>query len=206
MSKRKPQITKNDIICSILMNNTILQKDLYRIAGILNHNTQSKNIIKVWTDGSYNMNNINHKNRSKGQGGIGFMIEYHDEKIYFGKKVDTTNSTDTEIMSLAVALSYVLDTFIDIETETVVKIYYDAAFICEKLPDVIFEKQSRSPYTNLKSALKRCRRHKVNVQFQHVKAHDKDVNNNIVDAISKYYSGIKLKNKQKQLINDIIKE
>ena len=203
MSRKKQHITKNDIICSILMNNTILPKDLDKIAGILNYNAQSKNIIKVWTDGSYN---INYKNQTKGQGGIGFMIEYNDEKIYFGKKVNTTNSTDTEIMSLAVALSYILDTFKDIETETVVKIYYDASIICEKLPDVIFEKQSRSPYTNLKSALKRCRKHKVNIQFEHTKAHDKDVNNNIVDTISKYYSGIKLTNKQKQLINKIIKE
>lgn len=203
MSKQKQHITKNDIICSILMNNTMLPRDLDKIANILNYDMQSKNIVNVWTDGSYN---INYKNRNRGQGGIGFIIERNGEKIYFGKKVNTVNSTDTEIMSLAVALSYILDTFKDITTDTIIKIHYDASIICEKLPDVILGKQSKSPYTNLKSALKRYRKYKVNIQFKHVKAHDKDMNNNIADAISKYYSGIELTNKQRQLINKTIKE
>lgn len=195
---RRQIIDKNDVVCSLLTNYNLPQKELSKIKAIAHNNVQPENIIKLWTDGSYNINSTD-----KLKSGIGFVIEFNGEKIHFGKKVKTTSSTDTEIMSLAVALSYILDTFDELDSSYIVKLYYDASIICEKLPDVIWGKQTKSPYTNLKSALKRYKKCKINILFEHVKAHDTNVNNNVADAISKYYSGIELNNTQKRIIKQL---
>ena len=144
---KKQTVEKNDLVCSLLTNYNIPQRDLYKIKMIVHNGMNDNNTIRVWTDGSYNLNG-----KTKSKGGIGFVIDFNSEKIHFGKKVATNSSTDTEIMSLAVALSYILDTFDYIDSNNIIKIYYDASIICEKLPDVIWGKQMRSPYTNLKSA------------------------------------------------------
>jgi len=197
MNKRQT-VEKNDLVCSLLTNYNIPQKDLYKIKNIVHNGMGDNNVVRVWTDGSYNTNAT-----TKKKGGIGFVIEYNGMKIHFGKAVDTTSSTDTEIMSLAIALSYILDTFDEINNENIVKVYYDASIICEKIPDVVWGKQTRSPYTNLKSALKRYKRRSVKIIFEHVKAHDVNTNNNIADAISKYYSGIDLNKSQNRLLKQI---
>lgn len=195
---KKQTVEKNDLVCSLLTNYNIPQRDLYKIKMIVHNGMNDNNTIRVWTDGSYNLNS-----KTKSKGGIGFVIDFNGEKIHFGKKVATNSSTDTEIMSLAVALSYILDTFDYIDSNNIIKIYYDASIICEKLPDVIWGKQMRSPYTNLKSALKRYKKRNIKILFEHVKAHDTNTNNNIADAISKYYSGIDLNKSQQRIIKQL---
>lgn len=188
-------INKNDLACTILTQNRLSNKDLLAIKKILIKKNPKR--VNVWIDGSFNAETK--------KNGIGFVIENGEEYCYFGKQTRMSNSTDTELMGLAVALSYILDTYDFSEcNDTCVKVYYDSSVIIEHIPDIIWCKQERSPYTNIKSVLKRYKRHDIDIMFEHVKAHEKNINNNIADAIAKYYSGISLTKREKSLIRNKI--
>lgn len=156
--------------------------------------------IKIWVDGSYNA-----KAKSAGIGIVIITDENRDidqkVNIAFGKSVNAKSSVLAEIYALSIGLSYILDTF---EDNPNIHIYYDCknSTVCATNIDAF--SSFGAPYTNFKSALKRIKRRKINVVFEHTKAHSSDDYNNICDLLAKHYSKAKLQNQQKRLINKYI--
>ena len=179
-----------------------IEKDLNKILYRIYQTVDDKHAVKLWVDGSYNP-----KTKTSG---IGIMI-ITDERygfdnvhnIAFGKTVNAKSALTAEIYGLSIGLSYLLDTFDDLKD---VHVYYDCvnATICATNIDAYV--MLGAPYTNFKSALKRVKRRKINVLFEHTKAHTSDDNNILCDLIARYYSKAKLQNSQIKQIQKIIKK
>jgi ribonuclease HI len=185
-------------------NDTALQKfiekDLDDLLSQLYNHMEKQNTIKIWVDGSYNA-----KTKSAGIGIVIITDDHHeiDQKvnIAFGKSVNAKSSVLAEIYALSIGLSYVLDTF---EDNPNIHIYYDCKNSTVCATNIEAFTVFGAPYTNFKSALKRIKRRKINVVFEHTKAHSSDYYNNICDLLAKHYSKAKLQNQQKKLINKYI--
>ena len=199
------RIVMQDLLNSYhCINDINLQKSIEKslddlLTQIYKHSDR-KNTIKIWVDGSYNA-----KTKSAGIGIVIITDENRDidqkVNIAFGKSVNAKSSVLAEIYALSIGLSYILDTF---EDNPNIHIYYDCknSTICATNIDAF--SSFGAPYTNFKSALKRIKRRKLNVIFEHTKAHSSDDYNNICDLLAKHYSKAKLQNQQKRLINKYI--
>ena len=154
----------------------------------LSERTSKKRPIKLWVDGSYNP-----KTKTAG---IGIVIIADEDlpigegrNVAFGKAVKAKDSQAAEIYALSIGMSYILDTFQDADS---VMIRYDCVSSTVCATNIDAYTSFGAPYTNFKSALKRAKRRRMNMLFEHTDAHADDRNNNLCDAIAKYHAKIKL--------------
>lgn len=133
--------------------------------------------VVVWADGSYN--------EDKKKSGIGIVIKAHDRTIRFGKPVKSDGSRDTEIYAAAIGLSYALNRFENLKLIEL-KCDCNAAASCVPAIDALCE--LGTPYTNLRSAIKRAKKQGISIIFHHVKGHYNDFQNNMCDMIARYHS------------------
>lgn len=152
--------------------------------------------VRIWVDGSYNA--------STKKAGIGVVIITDPEKpfdqknnICFGKPLSNIDSSvKAEIYALSIGLSYVMDRNKEIKN---MHVYYDCVDSVACAANINSFAQFGSPYTNFRSALKRIRRNKINVAFEHTKAHGRDLYNEICDVTSKHFSGANMTPAQSKL-------
>ena len=171
-----------------------MEKHMQRALDAAAYGLDGKHVLSVWTDGSYDP--------KTGLAGIGVMIrpggKYHDNQdaIAFGKPVKAKGSLEAEIYAVSIGLSYILDTFPDAD---IVKIKYDCTGAVACASNIDAFTKFGAPYTNFRSALKRVRKRRMTVLFEHVKAHAGDDDNGRCDLIAKKYAGIKLTPDQKRV-------
>ncbi len=173
-----------------------VSKEMQQLADYLYKTIDARHPVGLWVDGSYNP--------KKHIAGIGVVIITDPGKdfdqinnICFGKTIKKIDSSiKAEIYALSVGLSYLMDICPDAEN---VHVYYDCVNSVICAANINSYAPFGSPYTNFKSALKRIRKEKRNVVFEHTKAHHKDTNNEICDVISKHYSKSSMSKSQTQL-------
>lgn len=181
---------------------TSVDKSICRILTKIYDSMVGKSPVKLWVDGSYNP-----KTKTAGIGIIITTDNNHGidnvKNIAFGKTVKAKDSLTAEIYALSIGLSYILDTFPDVDN---LHVKYDCvnATVCATNIDAYA--CFGAPYTNFRSALKRAKRRGVNIAFEHVKAHANEEYNEKCDAIAKYYAKIKLPAAQLKQIRKIIKD
>lgn len=153
------------------------------------------NYAELWTDGSWN--------QKANAAGIGIVINAPDRATYaFGKSVRATGSEEAEIYAMAVGLSYLLDTCPDIKS---VRLRYDCASASVSAANIDAYTNRGAPYTNFRSAMKRCRKAGVTVLFQHAKAHSGIERNETCDLLAKHYAKIRLLPEQNEIIKPYLK-
>lgn len=177
-----------------------IEKELNKVLHRVYSTIDDKKAVKLWVDGSYNP-----KTKTSG---IGIVIITDDNygidgvhNIAFGKTVNAKSSLTAEIYALSIGLSYLLDTFDDLKD---IHVFYDCvnATICATNIDAYTV--LGAPYTNFKSALKRVKRRKLNVVFEHTKAHMDDTNNIRCDLLARYYSKANLQASQLKKVHKLI--
>ena len=175
-----------------------LSKTLYK----LYNSIDDKTAVKIWVDGSYNP-----KTKTSGIGIVIITNEHYGidgvHNIAFGKTINAKTSLTAEIYALSIGLSYLLDTFSDIKD---VHVYYDCISSTVCATNIDSYTMLGAPYTNFKSAIKRIKRRKINVVFEHVKAHNTDINNNYCDLLARYYSKATLQTSQLKKVQKLIKK
>lgn len=172
------------------------KKLLRKAHGELKKNIMSKPHVSLWVDGSYNP--------KSNSAGVGIIISRNDGSpdIVFGKPVKAKDSLSAEIYALSIGLSYILDTFTDIDN---IIIRYDCVSSTVCAANINAFSDFGAPYTNFRSALKRIRKKKISVLFEHTDAHAADKRNNSCDLVARYYSRIKLQGAQLAQVKKLIK-
>lgn len=207
LSKRDSKIIIQDLFNShACINDENFQKSIEKAMNNILHQiykySENNKAIKIWVDGSYNS--------KSGAAGIGIVIVTDDRygidqkhNIAFGKTVNAESSVNAEIYALSIGLSYILDTFAEVNN---IHVYYDCVNSTVCATNINAFAEFGAPYTNFKSALKRIKRRKMNVAFEHTKAHATDMNNEICDLLAKHYAKAKLQNSQRKLISKFIEK
>lgn len=162
----------------------------------------AKKPLTLWVDGSYNP--------KLDTAGIGIVIipDMSDPapgspgNIIFGKAVKAKSSLEAEIYALSIGLSYILDTY---PGKDHIHVKYDCVNSTVCAVNIESLSSLGAPYTNFKSALKRIRKKKISVVFEHVKAHENDAQNERCDLLAKYYSKAKLPAAQLRIIKKLLK-
>ena len=150
---------------------------------------------ELWTDGSWN--------QKAGAAGIGIVVKAPDRPMHaFGKTVKANGSEEAEIYAMAVGLSYLLDTCPDIPS---VRLRYDCASASVSAANIDAYSGRGAPYTNFRSAMKRCRKAGITVLFQHAKAHSGIECNETCDLLAKHYAKIRLLPEQMDAIRPYIR-
>lgn len=177
------------------------EKALRKALGDIKAGLCEKGPIRLYVDGSYDP--------KTGAAGIGIVIMTdpsdtridNKKNIAFGKAVNAKSSLTAELYALSIGLSYILDTFPE---AGYVHVRYDCvnAMVCATNIDSL--SSFGAPYTNFKSALKRVRKKRMNVMFEHVKAHEDDVQNERCDLIARYYSKAKLPSAQAKIARRLL--
>ena len=145
-----------------------------------------KDCARLWTDGSYN--------ESTRSAGIGVMYQPRQgEPKMLGKPVRAAGSEEAELYAMAVGLSYVLDTYPDARY---VLLQYDCTAAAVNAANIDAFSGRGAPYTNMRNAMKRCRKAGVTVLFRHVKSHAGSRENNLCDLMAKYHAKAALSQKQ----------
>ena len=156
---------------------------------------EKSDYAELWTDGSWN--------QKAGAAGIGIVIKSPDKSVHaFGKSVRASGSEEAEIYAMAVGLSYLLDTCPGI---TSVRLRYDCASASVSAANIDAYAGRGAPYTNFRSAMKRCRKAGVTVLFQHAKAHSGIERNETCDLLAKHYAKIRLQPDQAEKIKPYLR-
>lgn len=179
---------------------TTVENAMFKIFKQIHQTCLNKNPIYLWVDGSYNPDTKT--------AGVGIIIITDLEKpidnksnIIFGKTVKAKDSLTAEIYALSIGLSYILDTFADTRD---ILIRYDCINSTICATNINSYVSFGAPYTNFKSALKRVKKRKINVVFEHTKAHMTDSYNTQCDLLARYYSKASLKASQVKQIQKLI--
>ncbi|MCM1296338.1 MAG: hypothetical protein NC311_12435 [Muribaculaceae bacterium] len=151
---------------------------------------------ELWTDGSYN-------ERAK-SAGIGILVRQpgQDGPDVFGKPVKAGTSADAELYAMSVGLSYLLDRFPDVKS---VRLRYDCVAAAVNAANIDAYAGRGAPYTNFRSALRRCRKAGVTVLFQHVKAHGCSPENALCDLVARHYARASLSPDQQRRVAPYVK-
>lgn len=202
----KAKITAQDLFNSYacISDETLLdtiEKSMSRLLSKIQKDFETRKPIHLWVDGSYNP-----KTKTSGIG-IAIITDFNKPinniaNIAFGKNIKAKSSLEAEIYALSIGLSYVLDTYQNVDN---IIVHYDCinSTICATNIDAYVAQGT--PYTNFKSALKRIKKRKLNIVFEHTKAHNTDPYNEKCDLLAKYYSRAKLQNAQMKQIQKLIK-
>lgn len=145
----------------------------------------------LWTDGSYN--------ETSKTAGIGVMYRAGEngQTHTLGKSVRAAGSEEAELYAMAIGLSYLLDTFP--ETKYVL-LRYDCTAAAVNAANIDAHAGKGAPYTNMRNAMKRCRKAGVTVVFQHVKSHAGSHENNVCDLMARYHAKVSLNRRQMSML------
>ena len=142
----------------------------------------SKNIINIFTDGSY------HSSKNK-KVGYSFVVEYDENvahvqngNIIIGKSKKKLGALYAETVACLKAVEYVINKKLDH-----VIIYTDSMFIYRAIKDInVYKNPVLSAFTNtLYKRLKELKSNNLNIDFKYIKAHHNCEGNIIADVLAK---------------------
>lgn len=180
-----------------------IDNDLNCVLQKLQKRIDSGNPINVWVDGSYNQNT-----KKKDKAGISFVIDKNpelgiDREIIYGRSLENSkchDSLEAEVWAIAIALSYIVDTFENVKN---IHVHYDCINILTCAANIEAYVNYGEPYTNYNKALKRAKKKNINILFEHVKAHRGNFGNELCDIIAKYYSHASLSAKDRATVQSL---